>query len=131
MVAVQSPTRHGSGYVVAPRLVLTSAHATGEVDTRVTVFAAGAPETWSGVVVWRGAPGGRDDAALVAVDDPAWSPPAGHRRSGVGIPAVGAAAGAGGGDVAAVWHAQPGQPLRRGPVRAQPRVVPAGAGRGR
>jgi hypothetical protein len=74
VVAVESATQRGSGYVVAPRLVLTSAHATPGVGRQVTVFAVGEPGTWCGRVVWRGTPAGRDDAALVEVDDPAWRP---------------------------------------------------------
>ncbi|MEU6739797.1 tetratricopeptide repeat protein [Streptosporangium sandarakinum] len=67
----------GSGYVVAPRLVLTSAHVTGPAGTAVRMFHPGRAGTYRGAVVWAGTPGGRDDAALVAVDDPAWEPPAG------------------------------------------------------
>ncbi|HET8681204.1 MAG TPA: hypothetical protein VFM54_04945 [Micromonosporaceae bacterium] len=72
VVAVRSSTGRGSGYVVAPQLVLTSAHVTSAVGTRVTVFAVGDARTFSGRVVWRGTPDGRDDAALVDVDDPGW-----------------------------------------------------------
>ncbi|MFG3701386.1 tetratricopeptide repeat protein [Micromonospora sp. NPDC047620] len=77
MVRVESPAGRGSGYVIAPRLVLTSAHATSAVQTAVTLFRVGAAATATGRVVWRGSPGGRDDAALVLVEDPAWQPPAG------------------------------------------------------
>ncbi len=68
----------GSGYVVAPRLVLTSAHVTPGVGARVDVVAAGTAIGCGGVVVWRGRPGERDDAALVEVDDPRWVPPQGR-----------------------------------------------------
>jgi hypothetical protein len=57
----------GSGYVIAPRLVLTSAHVVPEPGAAVQVLVAADPVANSGVVVWRGTPGGRDDAALVEV----------------------------------------------------------------
>ncbi|MFE2916734.1 tetratricopeptide repeat protein [Kitasatospora indigofera] len=66
----------GSGYAVGGRLVLASAHVTGPVGTRVKVFHPGADGDAGGTVVWAGTPGGRDDAALVLVDDsPHWGPP--------------------------------------------------------
>ncbi|MFF2751347.1 hypothetical protein ACFVVA_38155, partial [Kitasatospora sp. NPDC058048] len=66
----------GSGYAVGGRLVLTSAHVTGPVGTRVKVFHPAADADAGGTVVWAGTPGGRDDAALVLVDDsPHWRPP--------------------------------------------------------
>ncbi|MFE3391767.1 tetratricopeptide repeat protein [Kitasatospora indigofera] len=66
----------GSGYAVGGRLVLASAHVTGPVGTRVKVFHPGAGGDAGGTVVWAGTPGGRDDAALVLVDDsPHWGPP--------------------------------------------------------
>ncbi|WP_224277532.1 tetratricopeptide repeat protein [Streptomyces sp. LS1784] len=66
----------GSGYAVGGRLVLTSAHVTGPTGTRVTVFHPAGTGSADGSVVWAGAPGGRDDAALVLVDDsPYWQPP--------------------------------------------------------
>ena len=80
VVAVQpaggggNPARPGSGYVVAPRLVLTAAHAVPAVGERVAVFGAAEPTACTGAVGWRGSPGGRDDAALVEVDDPGWRP---------------------------------------------------------
>ena len=77
VVRVESPAGRGSGYVIAPQLVLTSAHATPGVGMAVTLFTAGAAATATGRVVWRGGPGGRDDAALVKIDDPAWHPPEG------------------------------------------------------
>ncbi len=64
----------GSGYVVAPRLVLTAAHAAPARGEPAAVFGVGEAATCTGVVVWRGSPGGRDDAALVEVDDPRWRP---------------------------------------------------------
>uniref|UniRef100_UPI0011804F30 tetratricopeptide repeat protein n=1 Tax=Streptomyces sp. gb14 TaxID=1827753 RepID=UPI0011804F30 len=66
----------GSGYAVGGRLVLSSAHVTGAAGTRVKVFHPGAGGDAGGTVVWAGTPGGRDDAALVLVDDsPHWRPP--------------------------------------------------------
>ncbi|MFF0250796.1 P-loop NTPase [Streptosporangium sandarakinum] len=63
--------------MIAPRLVLTSAHVTGPAGAAVRVFHPGRAGMFGGAVVWAGTPGGRDDAALVAVDDPAWEPPQG------------------------------------------------------
>ncbi|MFF8769123.1 tetratricopeptide repeat protein, partial [Kitasatospora sp. NPDC015120] len=66
----------GSGYAVGGRLVLTSAHVTGPAGTRVKVFHPGLGGDAGGTVVWAGTPRGRDDAALVLVDDsPHWQPP--------------------------------------------------------
>ena len=59
------PGGPGSGYVVAPRLVLTSAHVVRAIDTVVEVFRPGRVGTFTGRVVWCGTPAGRDDAALV------------------------------------------------------------------
>lgn len=72
VVAVESPTQRGSGYVIGPQLVLTSAHVTGDIGMTVTLFALGDAASCSAVVVWSGTPGGRDDAALLHVDDPSW-----------------------------------------------------------
>ncbi|WP_240677884.1 tetratricopeptide repeat protein, partial [Actinacidiphila soli] len=77
VVAVEGTGGPGSGYVVAPRLVLTSAHAVPAPGGTVSLFRPGQVDRWSATVVWRGTPGGRDDAALVRVDDPAWAPPPG------------------------------------------------------
>ncbi|MET8142514.1 hypothetical protein ABZU32_19590 [Sphaerisporangium sp. NPDC005288] len=77
IVAVRYQGRRGSGYLVAPRLVLTSAHVTPPIDGHVTVAAVAAQPECRGVVVWRGTAGGRDDAALIRVDATAWSSPAG------------------------------------------------------
>ncbi|NNH75849.1 tetratricopeptide repeat protein [Nocardia uniformis] len=66
----------GSGYLIAPRLVLTSAHVVGENGTAVSVYRPGKKNTFSGLVVWRGTSGGRDDAALVHLEDPRWTLPA-------------------------------------------------------
>ncbi|MER7624553.1 tetratricopeptide repeat protein [Streptomyces sp. NPDC126503] len=43
----------------------------------VQVFRPGADAVSGGAVVWCGTPGGRDDAALVEVDDAGWRPPRG------------------------------------------------------
>ncbi|APE36263.1 hypothetical protein BOX37_22660 [Nocardia mangyaensis] len=66
----------GSGYLIAPRLVLSSAHVTGGVGAAVRVFRPGASGVYAARVLWCGTPGGRDDAALVEVTDPQWVPPA-------------------------------------------------------
>ncbi|MFK3734733.1 hypothetical protein ACI2LJ_31215, partial [Streptomyces sp. NPDC088090] len=58
------------------RLVLTSGHVAARAGGRAEVFQPGREGTWSGQVVWCGTPGGRDDAALVLLDEaPAWSSP--------------------------------------------------------
>ncbi|MEU9609010.1 tetratricopeptide repeat protein, partial [Streptomyces sp. NPDC048057] len=58
------------------RLVLTSAHVVARAGERVQVFRPGGDGTPGGRVVWCGTPGGRDDAALVALDDePGWRLP--------------------------------------------------------
>ncbi|WP_432523005.1 tetratricopeptide repeat protein [Kineococcus sp. SYSU DK006] len=72
----------GSGYVVGPRLVLTSAHAVPEPGAAVQVLVAADPVAYDGVVLWRGEPGGRADAALVEVRDAAWVPRPGRVRWG-------------------------------------------------
>src|SRR5262249_15748096 len=80
MVAVQAcgaPAVRGSGYVIGPRLVLTCAHAVPERGQRVDLLSLAGASTVTGVVVWRGMPGGGDDAALVEGDGPAWRGPAG------------------------------------------------------
>ncbi len=68
-------TSAGSGYVIAPRLVLTSAHVVPEPGGVVTFFTATDDTVYTGRVAWRGTPRGRDDAALVEVTDPAWPAP--------------------------------------------------------
>ncbi|MEZ7132641.1 tetratricopeptide repeat protein [Nonomuraea sp. AD125B] len=70
--------RPGSGYVIGPRLVLTSAHVTGPPGTPARVYRPGHPDTYAGEVVWQGTPDGRDDAALVLIGDDAWQPPQGR-----------------------------------------------------
>ncbi|MGB9998416.1 tetratricopeptide repeat-containing S1 family peptidase [Streptomyces pseudogriseolus] len=74
---MESGAGTGSGYVIAPRLLLSSAHVVPGLGERVSLFRPGQKDVWAGTVVWRGTPEGRDDAALVHIDDPAWLPPAG------------------------------------------------------
>ncbi|MFJ9692644.1 CocE/NonD family hydrolase C-terminal non-catalytic domain-containing protein [Kitasatospora sp. NPDC101183] len=76
VAAVTGPRGPGSGYAVGGRLVLASAHVSGPAGTRVKVFHPGGTGSADGTVVWAGSPGGRDDAALVLVDDSSrWRPP--------------------------------------------------------
>jgi tetratricopeptide (TPR) repeat protein len=70
VVAVQSDAAPGSGYVIAPGLVITSAHVVTDMGTTVDLFTPGSTSRYQGKVIWRGTPGGRDDAALVHVDMP-------------------------------------------------------------
>ncbi|WP_170305183.1 tetratricopeptide repeat protein [Kitasatospora viridis] len=49
--------------------MLTSAHVTGPVGSRVEAFHPGGTGSADATVVWCGAPGGRDDAALVLVGE--------------------------------------------------------------
>ncbi|SOE07927.1 tetratricopeptide repeat protein [Streptomyces sp. Ag109_G2-15] len=77
VVAVGSSEAQGSGYVVGPELVLTSAHVVGPEGTPVKLFHPGRNLVYRGTVVWRGTPNGRDDAALALIDDPDWRPLAG------------------------------------------------------
>ncbi|MFJ3932833.1 MULTISPECIES: hypothetical protein [unclassified Streptomyces] len=76
VVGVTGPGGPGSGYAVGGRLVLTSAHVVARAGERVQVFRPGGAGRVGGRVVWCGTPGGRDDAALVLLDDdPAWQVP--------------------------------------------------------
>ncbi|MFF2166595.1 tetratricopeptide repeat protein [Streptomyces sp. NPDC058175] len=74
VVAVTGSHGPGSGYLVGPRLVLTSGHVARAEGRAVTAFRPGRPGEFAGTVVWCGTPGGRDDAALVLLDDPHWVP---------------------------------------------------------
>ncbi|MBG0567812.1 tetratricopeptide repeat protein [Actinoplanes aureus] len=65
----------GSGFRIARRLILTSAHVVGATSSAVDVVVGSLPQIFPGTVVWRGTPGGRDDAALVEITGDA---PAGH-----------------------------------------------------
>ncbi|MGW3106697.1 tetratricopeptide repeat protein [Streptomyces sp. NPDC001100] len=76
VVAVEGSGERGSGYVIAPRLVLASAHVV-QSAARTEVFRPGDGAACRATVVWRGTSGGRDDAALLSVTDPAWVPPEG------------------------------------------------------
>ncbi|MFF4223767.1 tetratricopeptide repeat protein [Streptomyces abikoensis] len=69
MVGVDGPEGLGSGYVIAPGLVLTSAHVVPAVGGAVTFFRPGKDGQYAATVAWRGTPGGRDDAALLRFDD--------------------------------------------------------------
>ncbi|MFE0649533.1 hypothetical protein ACFVZH_13195 [Streptomyces sp. NPDC059534] len=83
LVGVTGPGGPGSGYAVGGRLVLTSAHVVARAEERVEVFRPGTAGVVGGAVVWCGTPGGRDDAALVLVDDdPRWHAPSGAVRWG-------------------------------------------------
>ncbi|MEE1765327.1 tetratricopeptide repeat protein [Streptomyces sp. SP18BB07] len=75
VVAIDGGAGPGTGYVLAPRLVLTSAHVAPEPGIPVTLFKPGQPDQWEATVIWRGTPGGRDDAALIRVDGTSWVPP--------------------------------------------------------
>ncbi|MEE2037593.1 tetratricopeptide repeat protein [Nocardiopsis sp. CT-R113] len=70
---ITTPTSAGSGYLIAPRLVLTSAHLVSNLGGQVHVHTATDHEPRTGRVVWRGTPTGHDDAALVHVTDPEWA----------------------------------------------------------
>lgn len=83
LAGVNGPGGRGSGYAVGGHLVLTSAHVTGPTGTRVTVLHPVGTGTATAQVVWAGTSGGRDDAALVLVDDsPHWQPPTAPVRWG-------------------------------------------------
>ncbi|MER6020010.1 tetratricopeptide repeat protein [Streptomyces anulatus] len=77
LMAVTGPGGPGSGYLVGPRLVLTSAHVVGRPGGSVSMFRPGHDAVSAGTVVWSGTPGGRNDAALVRIDEAAWQPPTG------------------------------------------------------
>ncbi|MBZ4323077.1 tetratricopeptide repeat protein [Streptomyces huiliensis] len=69
LVGVDGPGETGSGYVIAPGLVLTSAHVVPAVGRTVTFFRPGEDGQYAATVAWRGTPGERDDAALLRFDD--------------------------------------------------------------
>ncbi|GAA5024203.1 tetratricopeptide repeat protein [Kitasatospora paranensis] len=81
LVAVQNGTSRSSGYAIGPRLVLASAHGVGPVGQTVRVWRPGRQPHHDARVVWRGRPEGRDDAALLHIEDPAWQEPAGRAES--------------------------------------------------
>ncbi|WP_073816182.1 tetratricopeptide repeat protein [Kitasatospora sp. CB01950] len=68
VVLVDGPHGKGSGYLIGPRLVLTSAHVI-EGAAAVPVYRPGDRQPVTAVVVWHGTSGGRDDAALLQVAD--------------------------------------------------------------
>ncbi|OLT30714.1 hypothetical protein BJF83_24585 [Nocardiopsis sp. CNR-923] len=68
--------------MITPRLVLTSAHVVPHVDGEVSLSTPASTATFTGHVVWRGTPHGRDDAALVEVTDPTWVAPPVRTRWG-------------------------------------------------
>ncbi|GAA1455060.1 tetratricopeptide repeat protein [Nocardiopsis tropica] len=70
---ITTPTSTGSGYLIGPRLVLTSAHTVPDPGGRVEVHTATDHRSRTGQVVWRGTPHSHDDAALVEVTDPDWT----------------------------------------------------------
>ncbi|MEU4517937.1 tetratricopeptide repeat protein [Amycolatopsis sp. NPDC024027] len=74
VVAVNGPGGRGSGYAIAPRLVLTSAHVVTNTQASSKVFRPGSPGNFTARPVWCGTPEGRNDAALVLIDDPTWPP---------------------------------------------------------
>ncbi|MGW1966187.1 tetratricopeptide repeat-containing S1 family peptidase [Streptomyces sp. NPDC001935] len=77
VVAVDGADGQGSGYVITDHLVLTSAHVVPALGKSAEFFQPGRTVRYAAKVVWRGTPGGRDDAALLVVDDPTWQPPTG------------------------------------------------------
>ncbi|MGW5341945.1 hypothetical protein [Streptomyces sp. NPDC004050] len=64
--------------MIGPDLVLTSAHVVGAVGEEASLFFPGRDVDHAARVVWRGTPGGRDDAALVKADAEGWTAPAGR-----------------------------------------------------
>ncbi|PIM73374.1 hypothetical protein CTU88_06290 [Streptomyces sp. JV178] len=78
VVQVRAGAGFGSGYLVAPRLVLTAAHLVPpEADGAITVSLPGGTERFPVVVRWRRDDGETVDAALLEIpaDDGRWSPP--------------------------------------------------------
>ncbi|MFB8166350.1 tetratricopeptide repeat protein [Kitasatospora purpeofusca] len=71
VVLVDGPHGKGSGYLIGPRLVLTSAHVV-EAAEAVPVYRPGDRQPVTAAVVWHGSSGGRDDAALLQVTDRRW-----------------------------------------------------------
>lgn len=73
-VAVTGSHGPGSGCLVGPRLVLTAGHVGRAEGRAVSVLRPGRAGECARTVVWCGTPDGRDDAALVLLDDPHWVP---------------------------------------------------------
>ncbi|MFD5723204.1 tetratricopeptide repeat protein [Streptomyces sp. NPDC127036] len=74
VVAVDGADGQGSGYVISDHLVLTSAHVVPALGESAEFIQPGHAARYAAKVVWRGTPGGRDDAALLLIDDQAWQP---------------------------------------------------------
>ncbi|MEU0213294.1 tetratricopeptide repeat protein, partial [Streptomyces canus] len=74
VVAVDGASAPGSGYLIGDHLVLTSAHVAPALGESAEFFLPGRPARYAARVVWQGTPGGRDDAALLLIKDPAWQP---------------------------------------------------------
>ncbi|MBM2615059.1 serine protease [Actinoplanes sp. LDG1-06] len=72
VVGIHAEELVGSGYLIGSRLVLTSAHVASVVDAPIEVITADNEATYAGSVRWRGSAGGRDDVALVEIDDADW-----------------------------------------------------------
>ncbi|MFJ5921614.1 tetratricopeptide repeat protein [Kitasatospora sp. NPDC092948] len=72
VVIVDGAAGRGSGYLVGPRLVLSSRHVVGSAR-QVPVYRPGDGRTVPGRVVWCGS--GRADAVLLRVEAPDWEPP--------------------------------------------------------
>ncbi|WP_052391023.1 tetratricopeptide repeat protein [Streptomyces sp. NRRL B-24484] len=81
LVAVQNGKSRSSGYAIGPRLVLASAHGVGPVGQTVRVWRPGHQPHHDAHVVWRGTPEGRDDAALLRIEDPTWQEPPARAES--------------------------------------------------
>lgn len=77
LVEVLGEDNRGTGYLIGPRLVLTSAHVVGEVGTTARILQPGRRPRYRSTVVWRGDPGGDTDAALVRVEPAVWQGPEG------------------------------------------------------
>ncbi|MFD9880295.1 tetratricopeptide repeat protein [Streptomyces alboflavus] len=72
------PAVSGTGYLIAPRLVLTAAHLLPPGGARPTVLLPGTDKPYAAAVRWRrdaDADGGVLDAALVEIRDADWRPP--------------------------------------------------------
>ncbi|PBC75728.1 tetratricopeptide repeat protein [Streptomyces sp. TLI_235] len=77
LVEVVGEDNRGTGYLIGPRLVLTSAHVVGGVGTTARVLQPGRRPRYRSTVVWRGDPDGGTDAALVRVEPAVWQGPEG------------------------------------------------------
>lgn len=75
LVGVDGPRGRGSGCLIGGGLVLASAHVVPEEGARVSCFRPGRKGKRFATVVWRGTPRGRDDAALLRLDEDATGAP--------------------------------------------------------